>query len=258
MEKVKIIDTDLTNIGDLGVCSYKSIKNEGLKKKVNWMEKMLPQGLRIKTLYSERDGNQGMIEYLPGELSLRPVDANDYMFIHCLFVGFKKEYKGRGYGSLLIEKCVRDAKAGGMKGVAVVVREGSFMAKKDVFMKNGFTVVDSAPPDFELLVRKFEKGAPDPRFNVNRDKMLKLYKKGLFILHSPQCPALAKSVDDISEVAEKEFGIKPTIIELKSAKEAKENPNPFGTCGIVYNGEIVAHHPISKTRFKNIMNRELK
>ncbi len=38
----------------------------------------------------------------------------------------------------------------GMKGVAVVTRKGSFMAKKDIFLKKGFHVVDLAKPDFEL------------------------------------------------------------------------------------------------------------
>jgi GNAT superfamily N-acetyltransferase len=258
MEKVRIIDTDSTNICDLGICSYKNIKNEGLQRKMEWMEEGFPKGLRIKTLFSEEHGNQGMIEYIPGEHSLRPVSAKDYMFIHCLFVGFKKEYKGKGYGSLMIKECIKDAKKEGMKGVAVVVRDGSFMAKKAVFLKNGFRVVDSAPPDFELLAKKFEKSASDPKFISDKDNRLKKYKKGLYILHSPQCPALAKSVKEISEVALNEYGIKPKIIELRSAEDVKENPNPFGTCAIIYNGKVVAHHPISKTRFKNIMIKELK
>jgi len=42
-----------------------------------------------------------------------------------------------------------------MQGVAVVTRKGSFMAKKDVFLKNGFVLADKAEPDFELLVIKF-------------------------------------------------------------------------------------------------------
>jgi hypothetical protein len=158
----------------------------------------------------------------------------------------------------MINETIKDAKKAKMKGVAVVVRDGSFMAKKDVFIKNGFSVVDTAPPDFELLVKKFKKGAPDPKFREDRDKILKKYKKGLYILHSPQCPALAKSVSEISEVAEKEFGIKPQIIELKTAEDVRKNPNPYGTCAIIYNGKVMAHHPISKTRFRNIMNKEKK
>jgi hypothetical protein len=222
------------------------------------MEKRFSEGMKIKTLYSEPHGNQGMIEYIPGKFCWRPVDAKNYMFIHCIFVGFKKEYKGKGYGSMLINECVKDAKANKMLGVSVVARDGSFMADKEVFLKNRFKVVDSAPPDFDLLAMKFKSNAPDPAFRGDWEKKLNKYKKGLTILHSDQCPALAKPLAEISEIALKEYGIKPKIVEFKTAAEAQNSPNPFGTCGIIYNGKIVADHPISKTRFKNIMNKELK
>jgi hypothetical protein len=35
-----------------------------------------------------------MIEFIPCEYAHRPVEANNYMFIHCLFVGYRKEYNG--------------------------------------------------------------------------------------------------------------------------------------------------------------------
>ena len=57
-----------------------------------------------------------MIEYIPGEHCWRPVDAAGYMFIHCIFLGFKKKYKEKGYGSRLIDECENDAKDKNMKG----------------------------------------------------------------------------------------------------------------------------------------------
>jgi hypothetical protein len=65
-----------------------------------------------------------MLEYIPGKYSHRPVDAEGYMFIHCIFVGFKNEYKGKGYASSLIDECIKDAKKAKMQGVAVVTRKG--------------------------------------------------------------------------------------------------------------------------------------
>jgi hypothetical protein len=44
-----------------------------------------------------------------------------------------------------------------MCGVAVVTRKGPFMAGKELFVKNGVVAVDTALPDFELLVKKFNK-----------------------------------------------------------------------------------------------------
>ncbi|UCB59294.1 MAG: YoaP domain-containing protein [Thermoplasmatales archaeon] len=31
----------------------------------------------------------------------------------------------------------------------------------------------------------------------------------------------------------------------------------FGTSSIIYNGEIISHHPISNTRFENIMKKKI-
>lgn len=258
MDGIEIINTNLDNICDLGMCSYKNIKNEGLKRKIEWMKDRFSEGMKIKTLYSEVDGNQGMIEYIPGEYAWRPVDTKGYMFIHCIFVGFKGAYKGKGLGSLLVDECIKDAKKEKMKGVAVVTREGSFMVGKELFLKKGFKVVDTAPPDFELLVKKFDEKAPNPKFSGDWDKKLSQYNEGLTIIHSDQCPALAKPVREISEIAEKLYGIEAKIIELKSCEDAQNSPCAFGTCAIIYDGEIVAHHPISKKRFQNIMEKEVK
>jgi hypothetical protein len=180
------------------------------------------------------------------------------MFIHCIFVGFKRAYKGKGYGSLLVDACLKDAKKENMYGVAVVTREGPWMAGKKIFVKKDFEVVDTAPPDFELLVKKFNKNAPTPKFKGNWEKKLSRHSKGLTIFRSDQCPPLAKWITEITETAEKVYGIKPKIIELKSCEDAQNSPCAFGTFCIVYNGKVVAETPISNKRFTNIMNKELK
>ncbi len=76
-----------------------------------------------------------MIEYILGEYCWRPVEASGYVFIHCIFVGFKRAYKGKGYGSLLLDECLKDSKEENTYGVAVVTRKGTFMAGKDLFLK---------------------------------------------------------------------------------------------------------------------------
>lgn len=38
MERIEIIDTDESNIHEYGMCGYKSIKNEGYKKKIEWVK----------------------------------------------------------------------------------------------------------------------------------------------------------------------------------------------------------------------------
>lgn len=246
-----IIDTNDENILDFGVCGYKSLKRPGFPEKVDWLKDRLSEGLKLKTLLSENDGAQGMIEYLPGEYAWRPVEAKGYTFIHCLFVGFRKEYKGRGYASMLLERCLNDAK--GSSGVAVMTRKSSFMTSKEIFQKHGFEVVDKFPSDFELLVKKFDDDAPDPKFIDNRELLKTKYAEGLYILRAFQCPYTVKNVNEMVETARNYYGMEAKVIDLKTCSEAQSNPSAFGTFGIILKGKLVAEHPISNGRFKNIL-----
>lgn len=255
MKHAEIIDTTATNILDYGICGYKDIKRVGYPEKIKWLNERFAEGLKIKTLYSDRDGTQGMIEYIPGEYCWRPVEANGYMFIHCIFAGFKSAYKGKGYGSLMLDECLNDARKENMRGVAVVTRKGAFMAGKEIFLKSGFEVVDVAPPDFELLVKRFDKNVPLPKFTGDWEERLTQYSKGLTILRADQCPYTVKNVREICKTAEATYGIEPRIVEFQDCEEAQNSPCAFGTFGIIYDGNFIAHHPISNKRFMNIMNK---
>lgn len=246
----QIIDLTPENIASYGVCGYKDVnKHLELRRKVEWFERYYPQGLRIKALLTPKGGYQGMIEFIPGSLAHRPVNAHGYMFIHCLFVGFNKEYKGKGYASLLIDVCISEAKKAGMMGVAVVTRKGSFMAKKDIFLKKKFALVAHADPDFELLVLKFDTSNPNPQFI---EMSTQNYSEGLTVFRSPQCPYSVKNVNAIMQTAH-EMQLNPKLIEMDDHETARQSPCAFGTFCIVNNGSIISHHPISNTRFQNIM-----
>ncbi|MDM8537594.1 GNAT family N-acetyltransferase, partial [Desulfobacterales bacterium HSG17] len=162
-----IIDTTSSNILEFGICGYKNKKRQGFIEKIEWVKEQAKFGLKIKTLFSKESGAQGMIEYIPGKYCWKPVEAPNYMFIHCLFVGHKKEYKNNGHGTKLIEACINDAKNQKMSGVAVVARKGSFMANNEIFIKNGFEIVDNAKPDFHLLVKTIKSTSEKPKFKDN-------------------------------------------------------------------------------------------
>jgi hypothetical protein len=220
-----------------------------LSRKLDWFKELYPKGLRIKGLVSKSGGYQGMIEYVPGKYAHRPVIADGYMFIHCMFVGFKNEFKGKGFATLLLLDCIKEAKTGKMNGVAVVTRKGSFMAKRDIFIKNGFESVDKTEPDFELLALKFDVKSKNPCF---RKLSPQNYPEGLTVFRSAQCPYSVKNVDAIMKTAEK-MKIKAKLIEMKDAWSVQNAPCAFGAFCIVKDGKVISHHPISNTRFENIM-----
>jgi len=84
--------------------------------------------------------------------------------VHCIFVGFKNEFKGQGYATQLLQNCSEEARREQMGGVAVVTRKGSFIVQREIFIKNGFVAVDKAEPDFELLAIKFDQAVTNPSF----------------------------------------------------------------------------------------------
>jgi hypothetical protein len=250
MNPFEFIDLTPDTLPEYGICGYKNAgKHEEIRRKAAWYRKYYPLGLRIRIVYSTEHGNQGMIEYIPGQYAHRPVQAEDYMFIHCLFVGFRKEFKGLGLASSLIEGCISDARKQGMHGVAVVTRKGPFMAGKDIFEKKGFRLADTAKPDFELLVLKFDNATPDPRFIIMETGNK---KEGITIIRSAQCPYSVKNVNAIMETASRS-NYPVTLIDADDAETAQHSPSAFGTFCILQEGKVISHHPISNTRFENIL-----
>jgi GNAT superfamily N-acetyltransferase len=251
MREYEIVDTSADNVGGCSLCCYKSGNSEGHRRKCDWLKKHYAECLKYKVLRSRQFGDIGMIEYAPGSHAWRPVEAEGYLVIHCLMVHYKHE--GKGLGSLLLDSCLRDAKKCKCRGVAVVTSSDSFMAGSGLYLKAGFVSADDSPP-YELLVKKFQKAAPDPRFIVDRERVLKKYAKGLTILAADQCPMVPKWVEEIAE-ASRALGLETQVVRVRSAKASRELPTPYGMFSIVYNGKLIAERPVSATRFQNIISK---
>jgi N-acetylglutamate synthase-like GNAT family acetyltransferase len=251
MRDYEIIDTNADNIGGCGICGFKPGRTEGYRRKCDWLKNRYAEGLRFKVLRSREFGDVGMIEYVPGSHAWRPVDAKDYLVIHCLMV--LRKHSGKGLGALLLDSCLQDARKSKCQGVAVVTSSDSFMAGSGLFIKAGFVSVVSNPPH-ELLVKKFKKNASDPRFIVARERVLKRCKSGLTILAADQCPMIAKYVKDIAETSEA-LGLKTKIVRVRNAQQSRELPTPYGVFSVVYDGKLITERPISGTRFRNIMRK---
>lgn len=255
----QIIDLTPENIADYGVCGYKDVaKHLELRNKIQWFGQYYPQGLRIKALTIKTEGYQGMLEYIPGEYAHRPVRAKGYLFIHCIFVGFKSTCKQHGYASAMLQTIVEEARQKQLAGLAVVTRKSAFMAGSDIFLKNGFRVVDQAKPDFELLALKFDEAAENPHFRHEIINHADGNPAGLTVMRSFQCPYTEKNIKAILEAAKGEFGLEANLVEMADFEAAQNCPSPFGSFCLIYQGEVLSHHPISSTRFANIMRQKLK
>jgi GNAT superfamily N-acetyltransferase len=255
MDRLQIIDTDAETIGNYSFCGFKNIKQEGYRRKIDWLKQRFTEGLKFSLLYSEDQGAVGSIEYIPGEYTWRAIKADGYTVIHCI-INIHPKNRKYGYGSLLVEKCIQDARKENRHGVAVVTSKGTWMAGSELFLKNGFELVDQCPPSFELLVKKFTS-APSPRFTGDWEKKLAQYGQGLTIITSDQCPYIAKNIGEIVETAEVEYGLNPKVVKLTDHTQAQNAPSPYGIFSLIYNGKLLVDHTISNKRFMNLMNKEL-
>jgi GNAT superfamily N-acetyltransferase len=246
----RLIDVTAENFDCVPCCGIKNAAHPGRRAKRAWLEANLRYGLRAKTLVAPDGQACGYIEYIPGEYAWRAVEAAGYMFVHCLWM-FVKKHQGKGWTSLMLEACVDDAKRGGMHGVATLTRKSAWLAGSAVYVKNGFTVVGEAAPDYQLLAKKFEANVPDPRIRRNE----RAWGGGLTIIRSGQCPHIDKFAGDIADCAEQEYSLRPEIVALHSHMDAQSAPTPYAVFEVIRDGVVVADHQISRTRFCNIMEK---
>jgi hypothetical protein len=61
-------------------------------------------------------------------------------------------------------------------------------------------------------------------------------------------------VERIAE-ASRTLGLEPRVVRVASAQASRELPTPYGVVSILYDGKLIAHRPISATRFVSLMQR---
>lgn len=192
----------------------------------------------IKLLENKKQA--GFIEYTASEYSSRVVHADNYLVIHCLWV----HIPGKGYGTLLLNKCIEEARRQKKYGVAVVTNQDtSWTPSKEIFLKNGFSLVQEAPYGFELLVHKLVD-APSPFFPDDWDRRLNRTHE-LTIYRTNQCPFVEIATENVREGAAK-LGLQVNIVNMNSREELMAlSPTPYGIFGVTYKGSLVAFHRIT-------------
>ncbi len=253
-----IRDVTEDDFGTVAFCGYKNPKSDSYRNKTEWLEEEMIHGLRHTLLLDSEGEAVGGIEYAPAERAWKPVETSGYFVIDCIYI-MKKDVKGSGHGARLLEACVEDARESGASGVVGIARKGSWMPDGRVFEGAGFERVDTAPPDFELWALSFEtvggriEGITTPAFSPNA-KRYASDEPGWVVYYADQCPYLAKCVPEIVKAAREEFGIEPVIRKIGSPSEVRSVPCAFGTFCITRDGKVVADRPVSKSRFRNIVN----
>jgi len=269
----KIIEVTAGNLQEHPqVICFINPKHQYYPLKIEWLQDRFREGLRIKLLYIEEEKRPvGFIEYVPGEKCWRAVSAEGYTFIHCLWTNGKK-FQHQGLGAQLLAEVEKDSK--GTAGIAVLTSDASFMAGRELFLKNGYNLVQEDGKE-QLLVKKntgsgleeraedekrAEQGLPEaagappvPSINDWRSELARY--TGLFMVYSMQCPWVARFIEEVKPVLA-EYKLNPEIIQLKKAEEAQRAPSLYGVFSLIRDGRLLADRYISTTRFRNILKKE--
>jgi len=248
---MKIIDVTLDNVLEHGLFCSKNKKSAGFRKKLAWFQKRFKEGMKFKLIHADDGGVAGFIEYIPSEYAWRPVEAQNYLFIHCIMM-YPNKYKGHQYGSQLVKSCLDDAKKSAKAGVAVMTSDGAWIANKQLFLKHGFEVVEKKDR-FELLAFSFKNG-PTPKFYDWHEEVKKY--KGWHLVYADQCPWNEKAVEALLNTAA-DHNISLKVKKLTNARAAQKAPTGYGVFNLIKDGNVLADHYISATRFKNILKKEL-
>ncbi len=234
-------------------CAISNNKDCQVSSKKAWLRQRLDEGLVF--LKGDIRG-KCFIEYIPAEYAWAPIDADDYMYIDCLWVS--GQLKGQGNSNLLLEECIRDSKTKGKKGLVVLSsgRKLGFLSDPKYLKYKGFETADTASPYFELMYLPFDKGADKPRFKPCVKDMAHTDKPdGFALYYTNQCPFTAKYVPILEEMA-KAKGAEIHVIHIDTAEQAQNAPSPFTTFSLFYNGEFITHEILSEKKFEKLLTEK--
>lgn len=246
MDFVKLTHENIEN--EHICCAIANNKDIQVMSKKNWLKDRLDEGL----VFLKRDvRGKCFIEYIPAEFAWAPIEADGYMYIDCLWVS--GQFKGHGYSTWLLDKCIEDTKEKGKKGLVILSskKKRGFLSDPKYMKYKGFETVDTARPYFELMYLPFDKNADKPCFKKSVHTHENI-PKGFALYYTNQCPFTAKYVPIIESMA-KERGADFQVIHIDTKEKAQNAPSPFTTYSLFYDGELVTHEILSEKKFEKIL-----
>jgi len=138
------------NIDKEHICCAMSGK-QSLEKK-EWLKERFEEGL---VFYRSAERGKCFIEYIPGENAWVPIDANNCMYINCLWVA--GSFKGHGYSTELLNYCIKDSKEKG--GVEDSMASGANTGDYDDMVPKAVQIViEMKSCSVSLLQRRLKLG----------------------------------------------------------------------------------------------------
>jgi GNAT superfamily N-acetyltransferase len=259
---MRIEDLTPTNMGDLagfcggiewvnegpaGACEEADLgrMEQGARLKATFLRERMKLGARGKIAY-HGSIPVGFVEYYPIESAPVDIEGQDITALWCTKV--KPDYRRRGIGTGLMERCFAEVHRLGRKGVACICNEPFWMEPKAFFLALGMVEVDSRDR-VSLMFREFEPvSAPrlmERRFSGSRNGE----EAALDIVWNSRCPGHWRNAQLARAVAN-EFGYSVAIKEHNTDARRKLLELGLGF-GLFLNGEqIFGGGPISASELR--------
>lgn len=253
--KPEIENTDFVNLTKENIanehlcCIIRSRKpHPGIEAKRQWLSERLNEGHVFRKLNAKATV---FIEYAPLETAWVPINGDNYYYIYCLWVS--GDYKGKGYGKLLMEYCLADAKEKGKSGICMLgaKKQKSWLTDQSFAKEFGFEVVDTTDNGYELLALSFD--GTTPKFTQNAKKE-EIESKELTIYYDVQCPYSYQSIKMIKQYS----GINDipvSFLPVDTLQKAKELPCVFNNWGVFYKGKFETVNLLDINYLKRILRK---
>ena len=229
-------------------CAISNNRDAQIASKKAWLAQRFDEGL---VFLKSVERGKCFIEYLPAEMAWNPIEAEDYMYIDCLWVS--GSFKGHGYSNDLLAACIADSKEKGKKGLCILssAKKKPFLADPKYLKYKGFSVADEADNGIQLWHLPFEERMEKPRLrecarHPHAEEM------GYVLYYTSQCPFNAKYVPILEETA-KAQGIPFRAIHLESREEAQAAPTPVTTYALFCDGEYLTNEQMNEARFLKLL-----
>ena len=230
-------------------CIIRSKKpHQGIDAKRQWLSDRLSEGHVFRKLNAKATV---FIEYAPLETAWVPVIGNNYYYVYCLWV--LGSDKGKGYGKLLMEYCLADAKEKGKSGICMLgaKKQKSWLSDQSFAKKFGFEVVDATDDGYELLALSFD--GTIPAFAPNAKKQ-KIESNVLTIYYDMQCPYIYQKIELIKQYCETN-NVPVSLIQVDTLQKAKELPCVFNNGGVVYKGNFETVNLLDVSYLERILKK---
>lgn len=254
MEKLSL-DTDFINLTAENLasehlcCIIRSKKpHEGIEAKKQWLSERLKEGHVFRKLNAKATA---FIEYAPLETAWVPITGENYYYLYCLWIS--GSYKGKGYGKLLMEYCLADAKEKGKSGICMLgaKKQKSWLSDQTFAKKFGFKVVDTDNNGYELLALSFDGTTPKFTQNVKNQE---IENKELTIYYDMQCPYIYQKIEAIKQYCEIN-DISVSLFQVDTLQKAKELPCVFNNWAVFYKGNFETVNLLDTAYLERILKK---